>query len=65
VLRTDSYRPKRDRRTAKMLFHQLQAQGFPGGYGRVAELFAAGVQAAMWLQPSPRSCRCSFRRATL
>lgn len=29
--------PKRDRRTAKVLFHQLQAQGFPGGYGRVAE----------------------------
>ena len=36
-LRTDSHRPKRDRRTAKVLFHQLQAQGFPGGYGRVAE----------------------------
>ncbi len=29
-LRTDSHRPKRDRRTAKVLFHQLQAQGFPG-----------------------------------
>ena len=36
-LRTDSHRPKRDRRTAKVLFHQLQAQWFPGGYGRVAE----------------------------
>jgi transposase len=34
-LRADSHRPKRDRRTAKALFHQLQAQGYPGGYGRV------------------------------
>lgn len=36
-LRTDSHRPKRDRRTAKMLFVQLQAEGFDGAYGRVAE----------------------------
>ncbi|TXH65213.1 MAG: IS21 family transposase [Lysobacteraceae bacterium] len=36
-LRTDSHRPKRDRRTAKVLFQQLQAAGFTGGYGRVAE----------------------------
>lgn len=35
-LRSDSHRPKRDRRTAKVLFQQLQAQGYPGGYGRVA-----------------------------
>ena len=35
-LRTDSHRPKRDRRTAKVMFHHLQAQGYPGGYGRVA-----------------------------
>lgn len=35
-LRTDSHRPKRDRRTAKMLFHLIQAQGYPGGYARVA-----------------------------
>jgi transposase len=35
-LRTDSHRPKRDRRTAKVLFQHLQAQGYPGGYGRVA-----------------------------
>src|SRR5690606_39271004 len=35
-LRTDSHRPKRDRRTAKVLFHLLQAQGYPGGYARVA-----------------------------
>lgn len=35
-LRTDSHRPKRDRRTAKVLFHLIQAQGYPGGYARVA-----------------------------
>lgn len=35
-LRTDSHRPKRDRRTLKILFLLLQAQGYPGGYGRVA-----------------------------
>ena len=35
-LRADSHRPKRDRRTAKVLFQLLQAQGYPGGYARVA-----------------------------
>ncbi len=35
-LRTDSHRPKRDRRTARVLFQHLRAQGYPGGYGRVA-----------------------------
>jgi len=38
-LRADSHRPKRDRRTAKVLFQLLQAQGYRGGYARVA-LFA-------------------------
>ena len=35
-LRTNSHRPKRDRRTVLVMFHHLQAQGYPGGYGRVA-----------------------------
>ena len=35
-LRTDSHRPKRDRRTARILHAHLQAQGYPGSYGRVA-----------------------------
>ena len=35
-LRTDSHRPKRDRRTARILFQHLQGHGYPGGYGRVA-----------------------------
>jgi len=36
-LEADSYRPKRDRRTALMLFDALQKQGFPGSYTRVSE----------------------------
>jgi transposase len=35
-LRADSHRPKRNRRTLKVLFQHLRAQGYPGGYGRVA-----------------------------
>ncbi len=35
-LRTDSHRPRKERRTARLLFQLLQAQGYPGGYGRVA-----------------------------
>ncbi|MEZ5539233.1 MAG: IS21 family transposase [Pseudomonadales bacterium] len=35
-LRTDSHRPKRDRRTAKALFLLLQACGYRGSYSRVA-----------------------------
>jgi transposase len=34
-LRTDSHRPRREQRTAKVLFAQLQAQGYPGTYTRV------------------------------
>ena len=37
-LQTDSHRAKRERRTAKVLFQLLQAQGYPGGYGRVVTL---------------------------
>ena len=31
-LRADSHRPRREQRTAKVLFAQLQAQGYPGTY---------------------------------
>ena len=34
-LRADSHRPRRDQRTAKVLFAQLQAIGYPGSYTRV------------------------------
>jgi transposase len=33
---TDSHRPARDRRTARVLFQHLQARGYPGSYNRVA-----------------------------
>lgn len=36
-LRADSQRPRRDRRTAKVMFALIQARGYPGGYGRVVE----------------------------
>ena len=36
ALRTDAHRPVRDRRTAKALFEQIQAMGYPGSYPRVA-----------------------------
>ena len=35
ALNTDSHRPKRDRRTALMLFHEIEKQGFTGSYSRV------------------------------
>ena len=34
-LKTDSHRPKRDRRTAKVIFQAIRAKGYAGGYGRV------------------------------
>ena len=35
ALKADSYRPKRDRRTALMLFGAIRTQGFTGSYSRV------------------------------
>jgi transposase len=35
-LRSDLHRPKRDRRTARVLFNQIRALGYPGSYNRVA-----------------------------
>jgi len=37
ALKADSHRPKRDRRTALMLFKDIQKQGFTGHYCRVTE----------------------------
>ena len=34
-LQTDSHRAKRERRTARVLYESIQAQGYPGSYGRV------------------------------
>lgn len=37
ALTADAHRPKRDRRTAVMLFEEIQQQGFTGCYSRVTE----------------------------
>jgi len=47
-LRTDSHRPKPDPRTARVMFQHLQAQGYLGGYGRVAAL------ARVWRAECPK-----------
>ena len=41
ALETDARRPRRERRTARKLYAQLQAQGFAGGYARVTECLRA------------------------
>jgi transposase len=41
ALATDARRPRRERRTARKLFAQLQAQGFSGSYARVTEFIRA------------------------
>jgi transposase len=38
ALKVDAHRPKRDRRTARMLFQAIRTQGFSGSYCRVTEL---------------------------
>ena len=37
ALKSDAHRPKKDRRTAKVLFQSLQQAGFDGDYSRVTE----------------------------
>jgi len=41
ALKADAHRPKRDRRTARMLFQAIRTQGFSGSYCRVTELVSA------------------------
>jgi transposase len=41
ALKSDSHRPKRDRRTALKLFEAIQAQGFTGSYSRVTAFVLA------------------------
>ena len=53
-LLTDSHRPKRDRRAARVLFQHLQAQGYPGGYGRVAAF------ARRWRDEGAKPRRAAF-----
>ena len=53
-LKADSHRPKRDRRTVLLMFQHLRAQGYPGGYGRVAA-FARAWREEQLLQPKGRA----------
>ena len=41
ALAADARRPRRERRTARKLYTQLQQQGFPGSYARVTEFMRA------------------------
>jgi transposase len=41
ALAADARRTRRERRTARKLYAQLQAQGFPGSYGRITEFIRA------------------------
>ena len=45
ALEVDSRRPKRDRRTARKLFQEIQALGFEGDYSRVTEFVRRWRQA--------------------
>lgn len=40
-MKVDAHRPKAQRRTAKLLFAQLQSQGYGGGYSRVTDFIRA------------------------
>lgn len=40
-LKADALRPKKDRRTARALFMQVQASGYTGGYTRVSDFIRA------------------------
>ena len=41
ALKADAQRPRRDRRTAKALFAQIQQAGYTGGYSRVTDFIRA------------------------
>ena len=46
AIKTDEHRPRKERRTARRLFEQLQEQGFKGHYCRVTEYLRAQQAAA-------------------
>ena len=41
ALRADARRPRRERRTALMLFHAIKARGYDGGYTAVTDFIRA------------------------
>lgn len=46
ALKVDAHRPKRDRRTARMLFQAIRTQGFSGSYCRLTN--RTGSSTALW-----------------
>ncbi len=44
ALKADAHRPRHERRTARALFVQLQAQGYGGGYSRLTDFIRAWRQ---------------------
>jgi len=60
-LEADSYRLKRDRRTALILFDELQKQGFPGSYTRVSEFIRRWREAGSGLALSKAFVPLTFQ----
>jgi len=46
ALKADARRPKRDRRTARMLYAELKAVGYDGGYSRLTDFIRAWLCSA-------------------
>ena len=63
AVEADIRRPRHERRTARKLYAQLQAQGFAGSYGRVTECLRAWrvVQGAVSPATPKGSSRASPR----
>jgi transposase len=55
AIETDAHRPKRDRRTLRILFQQLQARGYTGSYSRLT------IHVRRWLgQSSSVTARSAY-----
>ena len=52
ALTADAHRPKHGRRTAKVLFAQIQAQGYRGGYSAVTDFTRAWREHQLSRPPS-------------
>ena len=67
ALIADSYRPKRDRRTALKLLEELQQVGYDGGYAKklmpfiTLDKFLSGADYQPFLQPFPNQNNSSMQ----
>jgi len=57
ALEADAHRPKRDRRTALMLFAEIKREGYTGGYTMITDSSATGAI----MVPRPRVNRPMYR----